>query len=85
MKIKIGLGFIIFLLIGICLQIFLSKKDNKLLGLVLPIITFVNSLLFSLQSFTIAIGVKVFITTNISTVVLLTIYLICKINKKKNN
>lgn len=78
-----NLGVIVFLIIGICLQIFLSNKDNKLLGLVLPIITFVNSLLFSIQSFTIAIGIKVFIVTNISTLVLIIVYLICKVNKKR--
>jgi hypothetical protein len=84
-KIKISLGCIVFLIIGICVQIFLSKKDNKLLGLLLPIITFVNSLLFSLQSFTLAIGVKAFIVTNISTVVLLIVYLICKSSKMRTH
>lgn len=78
-----NLGVIVFLTMGICLQIFLSNKDNKLLGLVLPIITFVNSLLFLIQSFTIAIGIKVFIVTNISTLVLIIVYLICKVNKKR--
>lgn len=85
MKIKMNLGVIIFLIMGICLQIFLSKKDNKLLGLILPIITFLNSVLCLLQSFTFIMGVKAFIITNIPTVILLSIYLICRNNKKKCN
>lgn len=82
---KINFGVIIFVIIGICLQTFLSKKDNKLLGLILPTITFLNSVLFLLQSFTFITGIKAFIITNIPTVILLSIYLICKNNRKKNN
>ena len=38
---------IFILIIIIKLQVFLSKKDNKLLGLIIPIFIFVSSLIFS--------------------------------------
>lgn len=38
---------VIILIAIIRLQIFLSKKDNKLFGLIIPIIIFASSLIFA--------------------------------------
>lgn len=87
--------FILFaLFIGcIFLQIFLSKKKNKYLGLILPMITFMCSLLSVLNVYappgvskgeifgTIA---TVFIGNNIPTVILMGIYLACREKIKVN-
>lgn len=39
---------VIILIVIIRLQIFLSKKDNRLLGLIIPIIIFTSSLIFAI-------------------------------------
>ena len=44
--VKCIIGVIIIIAI-IKLQVFLSKKDNKLLGLIIPIVIFVSSLIFA--------------------------------------
>ncbi|MCH1981409.1 hypothetical protein MCG98_02300 [Ruminococcus sp. OA3] len=79
---------------GIILQFFLSKKENRVLGLILPCITFMYSLLCVLnvvimdamsswEVFGVIVGRLVL--TNISTVILLAIYLVCreKLKRKK--
>ena len=84
----IGLLFLGFILAGaICLQIFLSKKPNKYLGLILPICYFSMSIIFLIpisintaQFYNGSIPNVVFIDIiagvliNIPTVVLLAIY-----------
>ncbi|MEG1547346.1 MAG: hypothetical protein RR232_08500 [Clostridia bacterium] len=79
---------------GVLLQIFLSKKENKILGLILPLITFLFSLL---SIFSVAVMDSMsawdvfsmiagsFIVTNIPTIILLAIYFACKekIRRKK--
>lgn len=79
---------IILLLLGgvIWLQIFFSKKDNKVLGLILPIITFVYSIAIVMgmisenpthsSSFSFISSNLLF--ANIPTVVLIIIYLFYK-------
>jgi hypothetical protein len=76
---------ILLLIAIILLQIFLSKKESKILGLILPIISFLFSLLYLLQATTFLIGLVAFLLANISTVILLSIYLTYrkKINKNK--
>lgn len=72
---------LIFLLIigGIYyLQEFLSKKENKIPGLILPIAAFLNSLLCLFQATTFQIGLKAFILTSLPTIFLLGIYLSCR-------
>ncbi|MDR1001278.1 MAG: hypothetical protein LBL96_10860 [Clostridiales bacterium] len=85
---------IFFLLVvgvgGILLQIFLSKKEGKWAGLILPIITFCASFIYLLNvanigelSSVIMTIVSVFLLGNIPTVVLLGIYAVCKERRKK--
>lgn len=72
---------------GIFLQIFLSKKKSKWFGLILPIITFLYSLLmiFNIAVFDGMTGGEIFILfastfliSNIPTIVLLGIYFGCR-------
>lgn len=96
-----SISIIVFLLLGalvlvgaIFLQIFLSKKESKWYGLILPAITCILALfsgpimLFStgdiLQD--IITFVVVFILANIPTYILLAIYFACRssINKKQD-
>ena len=87
---------IVFLLVfgvgGIWLQIFLSKKESKWAGLILPIITFCISLIFVLGvanigelSTVIVTVLSTFLLCNIPTAVLFAIYAACrgKRNKQK--
>ena len=76
------------LLIVIFLQIFLSKKKSKWFGLILPIITFLYSLLmiYNIPVFDEMSGgeifillVSTFLITNIQTILLLGIYLGCRV------
>lgn len=78
---------IILLVGGVFLQIFLSKKKSKLLGLILPTITLLCSLLmvFSIALFEAITGGEIFILlastflfSNIPTIVLLGIYFGCR-------
>jgi len=77
----------VVLLIGmICLQIFLSKKESKIAGLILPVISFAYSLLILFS----AVGdigqvMGAFFFANLPTAVLLMIYFSCrgKISKDK--
>lgn len=86
---------IVFLLAGvggIFLQIYLSKKENKLLGLLLPGVTFLYALVRVLTmtiSMTIAtwadVGLilRAFLLLNLPTLVLVAIYLICRDSAKR--
>lgn len=78
----------ILLLTGIVfLQIFLSKRENKWPGLVLPIMAFLSGLLFPLNMAVPSSGVSVgfifqmilvWLLGNIPTILLLTIYFACR-------
>lgn len=77
---------------GIFLQIFLSKKENKYLGLILPLITFLYSLLTLLSVAVVefmtpwdvfSLLAATFISSNIPTIVLLAIYFVCKEKDKR--
>ena len=87
------LFLIIFLAGIIVLQIFLSKRVNKWLGLILPIISIMFSILTVLglavydnQSTAEIIFqlIMVFLLSNIPTIILLAIYLACREKFKKN-
>lgn len=88
MRIGTTILFLIVLLVGtIFLQIFLSKKKSKWLGLILPTITFLYSLLmiFSIAVFegmtggeTFMLIASTFLISNIPTIVLLGIYFGCR-------
>jgi len=82
----------VFLVGGIFLQIFLSKKQSKWLGLILPGITFLYSLIMML-GVTAFEGMKggdifipiasTFLMGNIPTIILLGIYLGCREKMKR--
>ena len=76
----------------IFLQIFLSKKESKWLGLILPVICFVNSLLILLAVIAnalylgemIIIMLTQFLLFNIPTAILLAIYAACRATVRSN-
>lgn len=72
--------FLAALIIGapIVLQIFLSTKKNKWLGLILPVITFLPSLFLLPQVASVAAMLPIFLVLNIPTAVLLIIYAVCR-------
>ena len=85
--------FFIVLPIGLCvLEIFLSRMDNKYIGLILPAITFIYSLI-ALLSFAIFDGattgeivvsmLTAFLGTNLPTLILLGIYFLCRENMRR--
>jgi hypothetical protein len=87
------LFLIIFLGGIIIMQVFLSKRENKWLGLILPIISIMFSILTVLglafygnQSTAEIIFqlIMVFLLSNIPTIILLAIYFACREKFKKN-
>jgi hypothetical protein len=67
----------IILLIGILvliLQIYLSKKESKFLGLILPALNFLISVLLMCNTTALYIGVITFAFCNIFTLILLIVY-----------
>lgn len=86
--------FLILFLGGIVLlQIFLSKRESKLPGLVLPIMAFLFSLLYPLNMVAPSEGVTVgfvfqmllvWLLANIPTIILLAIYLGCREKQRRN-
>lgn len=87
--------FLILFLGGIVLlQIFLSKRESKLPGLVLPIMAFLFGLLFPLNMVAPSDGVTVgfvfqmllvWLLGNIPTIVLLAIYFGCRSKQRRNS
>ena len=76
---------IVFGVGGILLQIFLSKRESKWPGLVLPVITFLCSVLMVLNvtvmesvRAAIAAAISALIAGNIPTLILLAIYFSCR-------
>lgn len=69
----------------ILLQIFLCRKENKWLGLILPAISFLGSLVFLLQAANVRAMILSFLVSNIGTVVYLLIYVGIRRKKKKNS
>lgn len=69
----------------ILLQIFLCRKENKWLGLILPAISFLGSLVFLLQVTNVRAMILSFLVSNIGTVVYLLIYVGIRRKKKKNS
>mgnify|MGYP000853322012 FL=1 len=84
---------IVIFAVVIALQLFLSKKENKWLGLILPAIFFIYSLLMvfnisvheSMTAWDIfSMIASVFLLTNIPTIILLGIYVACREKIKRN-
>ncbi len=88
MRIAVSLIFALALFVGgILLQIFLSKRESKWPGLVLPIITFLYGLLYPLNMAAPSRGVTagfivqmilVWLLGNIPTFILLAVYFTCR-------
>lgn len=88
------LVFLLFIAGVIVLQVFLSKRENKWPGLVLPIIAFLFGLLYPLNMMAPSEGanasfifqmILVWLLGNIPTIVLLTIYFACRGKQRRNN
>lgn len=76
---------VLLFLIGIVLlQIFLSKRENRWLGLIIPIISFLFSVIALLNALGFAAAISAFIISNIPTLILLAIYIACREKRKKN-
>lgn len=73
--------FVLFTL----LQIFLCRRENKWLGLILPAISFLGSIVFLLQATEVRAMMLSFLVPNIGTVVYLLIYVGIRRKKKKNS
>ena len=89
-RVTIVLIFTLALLAGvILLQIYLSKRESKWPGLVLPILSFVISFLYPLNMAIPSVGVFIiallwgWIIANIPTYVLLAIYFACREKYRK--
>ena len=87
------LVFLLFIAGVIVLQVFLSKKESKWPGLVLPIIAFLFGLLYPLNMIAPSEGVNagfifqmilVWLLGNIPTIVLLTLYFACRGKQRRN-
>lgn len=87
------LVFLLFIAGVIVLQVFLSKKESKWPGLVLPIIAFLFGLLYPLNMIAPSEGVNagfifqmilVWLLGNIPTIVLLAIYFACRGKQRRN-
>ena len=85
--------FLLFVAGMIMLQIFLSKKENKWPGLVMPIIAFLFGLLYPLNMVSPSTGVTagfvfqvilVWLLGNIPTIILLAIYFSCREKRRRN-
>ena len=77
----------ILMICGMILQVFLSKKENKWLGLILPTITFLIGLLYPLSTAVPMSGITlefilelltVWVIGNIPTIIFLAIYFVCR-------
>ena len=67
---------------AILLQIYLSKKENRLLGLILPLLSLSKSYSYSGPFWA---AIQTFLIMNIPTAILISIYFLCqhKQNRKK--
>lgn len=87
------LVFLLFIVGVIVLQVFLSKRENKWPGLVLPIISFLFGLLYPLNMAAPTEGltagfivqmILIWLLGNIPTIVFLAIYFGCRQKQRRN-
>ena len=90
-RVLIVLIFTLALLVGvILLQIYLSKRESKWPGLVLPIISFLISFIFPLNMAIPFVGgfivvlILGWLIANIPTIILLAIYFACRGKQRRN-
>ena len=91
-RVTISLVFLLVLLVGIVLlQIFLSKREGRWPGLILPLLTFLYSLLMACSAVAYNGGIPwgpilaSLILGNIPTVILLAIYFACREKFRKRS
>lgn len=84
------LSIVLIFTVGVILQLFLSKKSSKWLGLILPMITFAVSLLYVLNIMdtgslwqNMMLIVSTLLLSNIPTIILLVIYFACREKLKR--
>ena len=90
-RVVIVLIFTLALLVGvILLQIYLSKRESKWPGLVLPIISFLISFVYPLNMAIPSVGgfivalILGWLLANIPTIILLAIYFSCRGKQRRN-
>lgn len=87
-NIETYLIFVTGILLGSGLQIFLSRRKDKILGLILPIIAFLRSLntIFNLSEWDLSrIEIlRPFILVNIPTIIFIIIYILCRKRIQRN-
>lgn len=84
---------LVALAVAVALEIYLSKRENKWLGLILPMLSFLWSWIYPLQMFapsgiTVSLILQlivVLLLANVPTIVLMAVYFICrgKFRRKK--
>ena len=83
------INLLILLLIFVCvvlLQIFLSRTESKIPGLVLPSLCFLFSLIVPLNMIAAnSAAVLFWLIVNIPTIILLLVYFVCRQQYKKKN
>lgn len=83
------INLLILLLIFVCiilLQIFLSRTESKIPGLVLPALCFLCSLIVPLNMIVAnSAAVLFWLIVNIPTIILLLVYFVCRQQYKKKN
>ena len=91
-RVTISLVFLLVLLVGIVLlQIFLSKREGRWPGLILPLLTFLYSLLMACSAVAYNGGfpwgavLASLVLGNIPTAVLLAIYCSCRERRKRRD
>ena len=91
-RVAITLVFVLALLVGgIFLQIFLSKRENRWPGLILPLLSFLYSLLMACSAVAYNGGIPwgailaSLVLGNIPTVILLAIYAACRERFRKRS
>ena len=94
MRITTTLILAVLLIVGIvCLQIFLSKRESRWPGFVLPVLAFLFGLLFPLnmiapdEGITVSFIIQMLIVWfigNIPTIILLSIYYGCRGKQRRN-
>lgn len=90
MRIPINLIFLLILVVGgILLQIFLSKRKNKWLGLILPLLCLLFSIIpvlnVPMTGSAVFQVIIVLLLYNIPTAILLIVYFACRESIKKNS
>ena len=89
--IVLGFGMLVFVVGGILLQIFLSRRESRWPGLILPLLSFLYSLLMACSAVAYNGGIPwgailaSLVLGNIPTVILLAIYAACRERFRKRS